>query len=255
MTDSTWPSEPYRRKTVFVLNQTDIDALRFEKDGPELLLNEEIHILPYPPQQPTPIEQDLINSGIARPGTVLIQSPFDKDIYQNSTQAVELFALDKYFYFSRLCRYLGAREVTIKQITRKDTEKETTVSLEGSVLRGSVDTKRENKELASLQKKLVLNDKFPGGAPDVPAARELLRKTGLLGDANMRSLLDMRQGSNNQITSREYQLNVTTETRGNLNVLTNLTVPSYLSLEAGYDRHVHEQTEFILTIKVDFLVE
>ena len=115
MTDSTWPSEPYRRKTVFVLNQTDIDALRFEKDGPELLLNEEIHILPYPPQQPTPIVQDLINSGIARPGTVLIQSPFDKDIYQNSTQAVELFARDKHFYFSRLCRSLGAREVTIKQ--------------------------------------------------------------------------------------------------------------------------------------------
>ena len=253
MTDSTWPDEPYRRKTVFVLNQTDIDALRFEKDGPELLLDEETYILPYPPQQSAPVVQDLINSGIARPGTVLIQSPFDKDIYQNSTQAMELFALDKHFYFSRLCRYLGAREVTIEQIKCKKTKDETTVSLEGSVLlRGSASAKIKNKELASLQEKLVLKDKFPGGAPDVPAARELLRKTGLLGDANMRSLLDMRQGSNNQITSRELQLNVTTETQGNLNVLVNLTVPPYLSLEAGYDRHAREQTEFILTIKVDF---
>ncbi|MCY3682339.1 MAG: hypothetical protein OXH16_13135 [Gemmatimonadetes bacterium] len=253
MTDTTWPDEPYRRKTVFVLNQTDIDALRFEEDGPELLLNEETHILPYPPQQSNPIVQDLIDSGIARPGTVLIQSPFDKDIYQNSTQAVELFALDKHFYFSRLCRYLGAREVTIKQIKCKNIEEETTVSLEGSVpMRGSVDGKIKNKELASLREKLVLKDKLPGGAPDVPAARELLRKTGLLGDANMRSLFDMRQGSNNQLASRELQLNVTTETRSNLNVLANLTVPPYLSLEAGYDRHVHEQTEFTLTIKVDF---
>ena len=253
MTDSTWPDEPYRRKVVFVLNQAEIDALRFEEGGPELLLDEETYILPYPSQQSAPVVQDLISSGIARPEAVLIQNPFDKDIYQNSTQAVELFALDKHLYFSKLCRYLGAREVTIKQIKCKNIEKETTVSLEGSVpMKGSVDAKIKNKELDSLQEKLVLNDKFPGGAPDVPAARELLRKTGLLGDANMRSLFDMRQGSNNQLASRELQLNVTTETRSNLNVLADLTVPPYLSLEAGYDRHVHEQTEFTLTIKVDF---
>ena len=253
MIDSTWPDEPYRRKTVFVLNQTDIDALRFEKDGPELLLNEETYILPYPPQQSNPIVQDLIDSGIARPGTVLIQSPFDKDKYQNSTQAVQHFALVKHKHFSRFCQYLGARKVTIEQIKYKNIEEETTVSLEGGVpMRGSVDAKIKNKELASLREKLVLKNKFSGGAPDVPAARELLRKTGLLGDANMRSLLDMRQDSNNQLTSQELQLNVAAETQGNLNVLGNLTVPAYLSLEAGYDRHVREQTEFILTIKVDF---
>ena len=212
---------------MFVLNQTDIDALRFEEDGPELLLNEETHILPYPPQQSATLTvQDLIDSGIARPGTVLIQSPFDKDIYQNSTQAVELFALDKHFYFSRLCRHLGAREVTIEQIDFKSTEDREIWSLKSDVpLRGSGGGKIKNEELASFQSKLTLKDKFPGGAPDVPAARELLRKTGLLGDANMRSLLDMRQGSN-KLTSRELQLNVTTETRGNLNVLANLSVPS-----------------------------
>ena len=253
MTDNTWPDEPYRRKTVFVLNQTDIDALRFEEDGPELLLNQETYILPYPPQQSAPVVQDLINSGMARPGTVLIQSPFDKDIYQSSTQAVELFARDKHFYFSRLCRYLGAREVTIEQIDFKSTEDREVWSLKSDVpLRGSGDGKIKNEELASFQSKLTLKDKFSGGAPDVLAARELLRKTGLLGDANMRSLLDMRQGSNNQLTSRELQLNVTAETQGNLNVLANLTVPAYLSLEAGYDRHVREQTQFTLTIKVDF---
>lgn len=253
MTDSTWPDEPYRRKTVFVLNQTDIDALRFEKDGPELLLDEETYILPYPPQQSTPVVQDLVNSGIARPGTVLIQSPFDKDMYQNSTQAVERFALDKHMHFSTLCMYLGAREVTIEQIKCKNTKDETNVSLGGGVpLRGSADGEIKNKELASLGEKLVLKDKFPGGSPDVSAARELLRRTGLLGDPTMRSLLDLRQNSNNPIINREIELNLTTETQRNLSVLSNLNVPAYLSLEAGYDRHVHEQTEFTLKIKVDF---
>ena len=253
MTDSTWPDEPYRRKVVFVLNQAEIDALRFEEGGPELLLDEETYILPYPSQESAPVVQDLISSGIARPGAVLIQSPFDKDIYQNSTEAVELFALDKYLYFSELCRCLGAREVAVNQIKYKNTKKETAVSFEGGVpMRGSVGVRTINEELDSLQEKLVLNDKFPGGAPDVPAAREILKKTGLLGDANMRSLLDMRQGSDNQLTSRKLQLDVTTETRGNLNVLANLTALPFLSLDAEYDRHVHEKTEFTLTIKVDF---
>ena len=253
MTDNTWPDEPYRRKTVFVLNQTDIDALRFEKDGPELLLDEETYILTYPPQQSTPVVQDLINSGIARPGTVLIQSPFDKDIYQNSTQAVEHFALDKHTYFSTLCMYLGARKVTVEQIDFKNTERRESLSLKSGVsMKGSGDVKIKNEELASFKSKLLLSDTFEGSSPDVPAAKELLRKTGLLGDATMRSLLNMRQNPDNLLTSRELQLKMTTETQRNLNVLANLNVPAYLSLDAEYDRDVREQTEFNLTVKVDF---
>ena len=133
MIDSTWPNEPYRRKAVLVLNQTDVDNLRLKKDGAELLLNDEIYILPYPPQQSIRVVQDLIDSGIARPGTVLIQSPFDRNIYQNSTQAVERFAMDKHIHFTTLCMYLGARKVTVEQIDFKNTMGKTTVSLEGRV--------------------------------------------------------------------------------------------------------------------------
>ena len=253
MTDSTWPNEPYRRKTVFVLNQTDIDALRFEEGGSELLLNEEVHILPFFSQQSNSFVQNLIASGLARPGTVLIQSPFDKDIYQNSTQAVEHFALDKHTYFSTLCMCLGARKVTVEQIDFKNTERRESLSLKSTVsMQGSGDVKIENEELESFKSKLLLSDTFEGSSPDVPAARNLLKQTGLLSDANMRSLFDMRQNSSNPIKSRRIQLNMTTETQRNLNVLVNLNVPAYLSLEAGYDRHVREQTEFNLTIKVDF---
>ena len=252
MIDSTWPNEPYRRKAVLVLNQTDVDNLRLKKDGAELLLNDEIYILPYPPQQSIRVVQDLIDSGIARPGTVLIQSPFDRNIYQNSTQAVERFAMDKHIHFTTLCMYLGARKVTVEQIDFKNTMGKTTVSLEGESMGVGGNVKIENKELDSFQSKLTLTDIFKGGSPDVPAARELLRQTGLSGDAYMRTLLDIRQNPNNSIKSRQLRLNMATETQRNLNVLANLNVPAYLSLEAGYDRHVREQTEFTLTIKVDF---
>ena len=252
MIDSTWPNEPYRRKAVLVLNQTDVDNLRLKKDGAELLLNDEIYILPYPPQQSIRVVQDLIDSGIARPGTVLIQSPFDRNIYQNSTQAVERFAMDKHIHFTTLCMYLGARKVTVEQIDFKNTMGKTTVSLEGESMGVGGNVKIENEELDSFQSKLTLTDIFKGGSPDVPAARELLRQTGLSGDAYMRTLLDIRQNPNNPIKSRQLRLNMATETQRNLNVLANLNVPAYLSLEAGYDRHVREQTEFALTIKVDF---
>lgn len=253
MADNTWREEPYRRKTVLVLNQSEVDSLDYKEGGAELLLNKEVYILPFSVQQSNSVVQDLIDSGLARPGTVLIQSPFDKDRYQNSTQAVEHFALDKHTYFSTLCRYLGARKVTVEQIDFKKTEDREIWSLKSEVsMKGSGDVKIKNEELASFQSKLTLEDRFEGGSPDVPAARELLRKTGLLGDANMSSLLAMRQNPDNLLTSRELQLNMTTETQRNLNVLANLNVPAYLSLEAGYDRHVREQTEFTLTIKVDF---
>ena len=251
--DSTWPDEPHRRKTVLVLNQQDIDALRFEEGGADILLNEDVFILPSSLRQSNPVVQDLIDSGLVQPGAVLIQSPFDKDIYENSIQAVERFALAKYLHFSTLCMNLGAREVTVEQIELKNTEDRKIVPLQGVLsMKGTGDIKIEDKEVASFYDKLTLHDKFQGGPPDVPAAEKYLKRTGLSGDDAMRALIDLRRNPNNLLTSRELRLNMTSEVKRNFNVLANLKIPAYLSLEAGYDRHVHEQTEFTLTVKVDF---
>ena len=47
-------------------------------------------------------------------------------------------------------------------------------------------------------------------------------------------------------------MNVTSEVKRNFNVLANFNIPAYLSAKADHDRHVSEQTEFTLTVKVDF---
>lgn len=254
MTDSsTWPDEPHHRKTVLVLNQQDIDALRYEEGGADILLNEEVYIHPSSLKESNPAVQDLIDSGLVQPGAVLIQSPFDKNIYENSIQAVERFALAKYLHFSTLCMNLGAREVTVEQIELKNTEDRKIVSLQGGLsMRGTGDIKIEDKEVASFYDKLTLHDKFQGGPPDVQAAEEYLKWTGLSGDDAMRALIDLRRNPNNLLTSRELRLNMTSEVKRNFNVLANLNVPAFISLEANYDRHVREQTEFTLTVKVDF---
>lgn len=252
MTDSTWPNEPHRRKTVLVLNQHEIDALEYREGGAELLLNEEVYILPSSSQQSNSVVQGLFDSGLARPGAVLIQSPFDKDVYEDLKKAVERFGLEKHLYFSALCGFLGARKVTVEQVEDENTKDKIIFSAKGDVpIRGSGEVKLENEELTSFSNRLNLMDEFAGGSPNVPAAKEFLERKGLLGDATMKSLLEMCQNPNNPFTSRKLQLNMTGEVQRNLNVLARLDI-SALSLEADYDRHVKEQTEFTLTIKVEF---
>ena len=80
-----------------------------------------------------------------------------------------------------------------------------------------------------------------------------IKRTGLSGDTvNMRSLIDLRRNPNNLLTSQEIKMNVTSEVKRNFNVLANLNIPAYLSAKADCDRHESEQTEFTLTVKVDF---
>ncbi len=249
MTNNTLPDEPSRRKIVMVLKPEDIEALRFDEDGPALLLNEEVHILSSQPSNPDSDVQRLIDQGLVNPGAILVQNPFDKNLYQDKPEAVEQFALDKHLHFSTLCGLLGAREVEIKQIRKKKGERETSVSVEGGIPVMGVEGSGESKELESFHSQLTLKDEFEGSEPDMEAATELLQRTGLSGDANMRGLLDIYI----RIKSRTLELNLTTEVHRNLKVLANLKVPSYLaSLEADYDRKVHEQTEYILTITVNF---
>ena len=116
-----------------------------------------------------------------------------------------------------------------------------------------VEWSRDSKELESFRSQLTLKDEFEGGEPEVKAATELLQRTGLSGDANMRGLLNIFQGQNIKIKSRTLELNLTTEVHRNLKVLANLKVPKFLaSLEADYDSKVQEQTEYTLNITVNF---
>ena len=252
--DSPWPDEPSRRKIVFVLDQDDIEALRYEKGGSDLLLNEEVHILSPLQPQPGPTVQSLVDQGLVAPGAVLVQNPFDKNLYQNESEAVAQFALAKYLHFSTLCYLLGARKVKVEETRRKDQNCEISLSAEGRITGvASGELKKEKKELDSFGSQLSLIDVFEGSEPEVKAATEHLQRTGLLSDASMRGLLDLFQGKTNRIKSRKLRLNLTTEVHKNLKVLAKIHVPRYLSSgNIDYDRKVQEQTEYILTTTVTF---
>ena len=252
MSDKPWPDEPSRRKIVLVLNQDDIEALRYEDGGDDLLNNEEVHILSSHPSQPGLAVQALIDQGLVMPDTVLVQNPFEKSLYHHEPEAIGQIVQAKWQHFSTLCSLLGASEVKIEDKKKKRIESSSNLSHQidiGTV--GDVETKIKKDNLDSIISGLTLIDTFEGGDPNVQAADEFLQRTGLSGDMSMRGLLDIFQRQSNKIKSRRIELNLTIEAHRNLKVLANLNVPRFLtSLEIDYERKVHEQTEYTLTLAV-----
>lgn len=255
MTDKPWPDEPSRRKAVLVLNQDDIEALRYEDGGDIFLTNEEVHILSSHPAQPGPAEQALIDQGVVTSGTVLIQNPFDKSLYYRESEAMEQIALAKLLHFSTLCGHLGAREVKVEQIRLKREDRKENFSVKGGIpvaASGKLDLERE--DWNSFAHRLSLTHEFDGGEPNIQAATEFLQRTSLSSETIMQDMLNKAQ-IHNKSKSAKFNLNLTTEGHQNLKVLANLDLKATklpISLETSYDRKKHQQTEYDLTIAVKF---
>jgi hypothetical protein len=248
-----FPAEPWRRKGIVILEQHDVERCHYEEDGNALLLDEEIYVLEFPIQDSNPATQNLVDSGLVRPGTVLVQSPFDKDVYEDVAEATQRFALAKHMYFSTFCMYLGAREVTIEQIELRRVSGKTTLNLKGGIPALSGDLSAKSEEIDAFRSQLTLRDSFTGGQADLQAAEELLRRRGLFGDANLRTLLDMRRASSpNQIVSRTITLNLSNEVKRNLGVIGRLKIAKFIKLEADFGRAVREQSEYTVTVQVIF---
>ena len=97
-----------------------------------------------------------------------------------------------------------------------------------------------------------LRDEFEGGPADVGAAERLLRRTGLLADPNMRTLIEMRRDGGNQLKARTLVLNLSSEAKSSLNVVGRIKVPAFVKLSAEYERVVKEQHDYTLTVTVRF---
>lgn len=252
MVTKPFPEDAQQRKAILVLDQSEIDRCRYEDGGSNLLLNEEVHVLKLPVQDPQKIIQDIVDRGMVRRGAVLVQSPFDKDKYEDVTEAEELFALRKHMYFSTFCMYLGVREVRIEQIQLSKASETKTWNVEGDSIKGSGQISGERDELDAFRSQLTLVDTFEGGQANLEAAEEWLQQKRLLGDPNMSGLLDMRRSESNKLKSRTLTLNLSSETKRSLGVIGKLRFPPFIQLKADYKRIVQEQSEYTLTVKVRF---
>ena len=250
-----FPTDPGNRKVILVLQQHDVEKCGYEPGGAQVLLNEEAFVLPFPlgmRGEPPVALRNILDAGIAHPGAMLVQSPFDVDTYEDAFLAPQRFALCKHMCFSMLCMHLGAKEVSVEQVDLRTRAGKVTIDAKGERLGGNAHLTIENEELEGLRAEMRLHDEFSGGPPDVVAAERLLRSSRLWSEPNMRTLLDMRRDGSNQLKTRRLVLNLSNEGRTNLNVVGRLSVPGFVKLSAKYDRVVREQCDYTLTVVVRF---
>jgi hypothetical protein len=255
MNTEDFPIDPYKRKVILVLTQYELEKSRYEPGAANALLNSEFHVLSFPVliNERTPdVLRDLVTSKIVRPGTILIQNPYDDDNYVEASSAVKKFALEKYFHFCNLCRHLGARQVDILEADNTVRYNETEIGLKIKSNGGSGGLSSESESLESLKAEMELRCTFDGGEPDLDAAQKLLRKKGLLADTGMQSLIDMRTGGSNQLKTRRLILNLANESKSSLKILGHMQVPAYIKVDCDIKSIASEKHDYKLTVEVLF---
>ena len=242
---------------ILVLHQHDVEKCSYEPGAAQALLDDEVYVLqlPLPAQGQVPgALQNILDAGLARPGNVLVQSPYDPDTYVDVSLAPQRYALAKQMYFSLFCMHLGAKEVTVEQIDLRMRSGTTTFHAKAEGFGGSAQLSIESEELAKFRNQMQLRDEFAGSSPNVAAAEGLLRRTGLLADPSMGNLLEMRREGANQLMTRKLVLSLSSEAKNNLRVVGRFIVriPQFVKLSAEYKRVVREEDEYTLTVLVRF---
>lgn len=255
MATGRFPDDPGNRRAVLVLREHDIEKCAYEPGAAQALLDEEAYVLPFPirMQGAVPLAlRNILDGGFARPGNILVQSPYNVDAYEEAALAPERFALAKHMYFSKLCMLLGAKEVVVEQIELRTRSGKSALNVKGERPEGSAQVTVEREELDKFRAQMHLRDQFEGGPADIVAAEQLLRQTGLLADPKMQALVEMRRDHANRLKMRELVLSLSSEAKSNLNVVGRLKVPTFVRLSAEYDRGVKEQHDYTLTAVVRF---
>lgn len=255
MATDSFPSDPNRRRTILILSQNDIERCEYEEGSAKLLDDDEIHVLryPIPEQKETPIAiKNIIGIGAYRPGSILVQSPYDTDVYESFDLALQRFSLDKHMYFSTLCMHLGAKAVSVEQVSITEGSRKYSLDAGGEYKGIDVQVSGAREELDQLREKINLHDEYAGGEPDIDSAEKLLHRYQLWSDTAMRSLIEARRAERNPIKARNLTLNLSSETKRNLKIAGRSQVPALARLDANFNSSHEIKKELILTLSVKF---
>jgi hypothetical protein len=247
---SEFPKEPQKRRVVLVVDPHEKEKLQLNGDT-GIFLDPHAHVVTYSDE----VEKHgglrlLQESGLLTAGNLLVQSPYEPDVYVDAEQAVEQFALAKQTIFLNFCQLLGARRVTVRQITTEEMDSAETIKLDGGYGAASGSVKGGRSSVEKLAAKLSLVDEFVGGEPDLPAAEQFLQTYRLAGDLVMRSLLQARKAKN-VIKRRTVTINLTSEARNNLNIVGKLKLPA-IKFNGNYDKIKSQRNYYELTMDVEF---
>ena len=238
-----------------VLNDHDIAKCEYEGTI-KGLLNEESYILraPVPETESMPLAlRNIIDARLASRGKLLVQSPFDRDLYEDASNALQRFSVAKHLLFSQVCMHLGAKTISVEQVNlRSEQGTSSLVFKAGNSPVVNAEVAAERAKLEKLLSVFSLRSEFKGGEVDIEAAQEVMRSNGLWGDSNMHALCEMRKNKRNLIKQHRVAMSLSRDVITNLAVAARLDVPRYLGISAEIDDACRRTDEYSIEAAVFF---
>jgi hypothetical protein len=242
------------RRLIIVLTQAELDRCEYDVEGAELLRAPGVWLVSDSAAQTDvsdPLVAGLDRSGLLSAGNVLMQMPYDPDVYEPVEDAPQRAAERKHLIFTELCQLLGATRVRLEVIETQSEKGEARVTLKGSTRSVSADGEVAKKSAEALAATMTLDDRYVGGDPEIAASEELLERTGLNTDPLMRSLINARRVGN-VLHSRKYTVDLSRESSRQLKIAAQVKVPVFMSLSANVQTLTTAAEKHRATYEVSF---
>jgi hypothetical protein len=238
--------------TILVLRRHDIERSKIDREGMDLLLNDQIRIIEYPLVERDALIDELEEQGLIQPGAVLIQSPFKANEYELADEAAETFALEKYSLIALICQHLGARKVTVKSVDAKTSEDKIGGGAKVGNAAAKVTATISHEKLDKFKQNITLVQEYDGGDTDTDSALNLLKARRLAGDRVLRNLIEARGNSKNPVKRHSLIVDLSRETTARLDIAVKAKVPGYVGLNSDFFKSKKEKVTYTLTLEVDF---
>lgn len=244
----------WKRRLVLVATDVQVDGLEHDKDGLELLKNQEVTILPIKQADIFDTQFALLGGIRPQPGMLLLMSPYDDNTYVEVSDARSLIAIEKASLTLRFCSLLGAKSVAVKNIKIVDTEnhKELTIDAQYNTISGSLTGKKS--EIENIKNQIKVNASFSGGKPNFEKAEQLLRSSRLISDPLLKHLLEMvrdSQETENKINEITQEVSLTQSLQKTFELVAKINFPSGF-VGGNFKSVVKEKIEIYLSLVIKF---
>lgn len=210
-----------RPRSILVADDDLYLRIAHDSDDVRLLADSDAMIVPYsvePALNARAIESVrtlLRDSGQLAPKSLLIKNPYQAESYESADEAIGTFSITKYHAFANVARVLGATEVRFLEAKVELENSSLQAKIAAMLPAGGGDVEAAREVTKKLEDRLSAHLTFDGGAPNPAAADDLLKRSHLAHDPQLRALVNMRTGGN-LLTRYDFTLSGTRESTSNL---------------------------------------
>lgn len=245
------PNNHDRRKVIMVLSNQDFNNLRAEDDS-GLRANPNVCLVDYDSITSNYGILERIKPMIA-PNIVLIQSPYNCDIYEAGTDAMYKFSVSKHVIASQLFRMLGCKELQVIQLDFHGAKETRQFNIAGEHPELKAEFQYLSINEKSLFSEVKLKEVYDGSKPRIQQAYDYLTKHYLTNDSNLMGLIEKRSDEENKMHEYHLQVTLTQETKHTVDFLGNIGIPHFLvNLRTNVTTIAKNTTQYKVTYKALF---